>query len=154
MIMCMLSFPQASLTFAFERTCILYHAAILFLGPMGRQPVRLHGFPRPPSFVMFVFFGVLRINLFTYHNYVTIGVNTSSLKWFYWSNVEGGRLGVKNCGRWKIGVKKLWEVGDWGSKYVGGGRLAPLCHPPHTCISTKLITFVTHTYLINLISQA
>ena len=42
----------------------------------------------------------------------------------------GGRLGVKKCGRWEIGGQKLWEVGDWGSKYVGGGRLAPLCHPP------------------------
>ena len=42
----------------------------------------------------------------------------------------GGRLGVKNCGRWEIGGKKLWEVGDWGSKIVGGGRWAPLCHPP------------------------
>ena len=24
----------------------------------------------------------------------------------------GGRLGVKNCGRWEIGGQKLWEVGD------------------------------------------
>ena len=24
----------------------------------------------------------------------------------------GGRLGVKNCGRWEIGGKKMWEVGD------------------------------------------
>ena len=44
--------------------------------------------------------------------------------------VGGGRLGVKNCGRWEIGGQKLWEVGDWGSKIVGGGRWAPLCHPP------------------------
>ena len=44
--------------------------------------------------------------------------------------VKCGRLGVKNCGRWEIGGKKLWEVGDWGSKIVGGGRWAPLCHPP------------------------
>ena len=27
------------------------------------------------------------------------------------------------CGRWEIGGPKLWEVGDWGSKFVGGGRL-------------------------------
>ena len=44
--------------------------------------------------------------------------------------VKCGGLGVKNCGRWEIGGQKLWEVGDWGSKIVGGGRLAPLCHPP------------------------
>ena len=25
-------------------------------------------------------------------------------------------------GRWEIGGKKMWEVGDWGSKIVGGGR--------------------------------
>ena len=24
---------------------------------------------------------------------------------------------------WEIGGKKMWEVGDWGSKFVGGGRL-------------------------------
>ena len=24
---------------------------------------------------------------------------------------------------WEIGGQKLWEVGDWGSKNVGGGRL-------------------------------
>ena len=39
-----------------------------------------------------------------YHNYVTIGVDTSSLKMV---------LLVK-CGRWEIGGQKLWEVGDWG----------------------------------------
>ena len=26
--------------------------------------------------------------------------------------VGGGRLGVKKCGRWEIGGKKMWEVGD------------------------------------------
>ena len=49
--------------------------------------------------------------------------------------VKCGRLGVKNCGRWEIGGKKMWEVGDWGSKIVGGGRWAPLCHPPHIIYS-------------------
>ena len=27
--------------------------------------------------------------------------------------VGGGRFGVKKCGRWEIGGKKMWEVGDW-----------------------------------------
>ena len=24
-----------------------------------------------------------------------------------------GDWGVKKCGRWEIGGKKMWEVGDW-----------------------------------------
>ena len=36
----------------------------------------------------------------------------------------GGRLGLKchECGRWEIGVKKMWDVGDLVKKIVGGGR--------------------------------
>ena len=45
-------------------------------------------------------------------------------------NVGGGRLGVTKCGRWEIRGYKMQEVGDLGLKYVGGGRLALLCHPP------------------------
>ena len=25
----------------------------------------------------------------------------------------GGRLVLKNCGRWEIGGQNMWEVGDW-----------------------------------------
>ena len=45
--------------------------------------------------------------------YVIIGVNTSSLI----------MVAMLKCGRWEIGGPKLWEVGDWVSKFVGGWRL-------------------------------
>ena len=32
-------------------------------------------------------------------------------------------VSLVKCGRWEIGGHKLWEVGDWGSGIVGGGRL-------------------------------
>ena len=47
----------------------------------------------------------------------------------------GVRLGVKNCGRWEIGGQKLWEVGDWGLKIVGGGRLGQKLWEIGTCVT-------------------
>ena len=57
---------------------------------------------------------------------------------------------------WEIGGQKLWEVGDWGSKIVGGGRLGvkncgrwemgtPVSPPPsivahQSCISMHTIS--------------
>ena len=51
--------------------------------------------------------------LYMFLPYVIIGVNTSSLK----------MVSLLKYGRWEIGGQKLLEVGDWGSKTVGGGRL-------------------------------
>ena len=69
----------------------------------------------------------------------------------------GGRLGIKNCGRWEIGGQKLWEVGDWGSKIVGGGRWAPLCHPlqeivEHLYITVDLKFGMNFLHILNVLS--
>ena len=66
---------------------------------------------------VYVFYVVL---LYMFLPYVIIGVNTSSLK----------MVSLVKCGMWEIGGQQLWEVGDWGLKYVVGGRLASLFHPP------------------------
>ena len=47
----------------------------------------------------------------------------------------GGRLGVKKCGRWEIGGKKMWEVGDGKTMwevgdckiYIAVGTCIPVC---------------------------
>ena len=85
--------------------------------------------------------------------YVIIGVNTSSLKmvsllkygrWEIGGQklLEVGDWGSKTVGGGRLGGgPNLWEVGDWGLKYVGGGRLAPLCHPPPLagcCLTLKM----------------
>ena len=40
--------------------------------------------------------------------------------------IKGVQLGYMRGdtgnGRWEIGGKKMWEVGDWGLNNVGGGR--------------------------------
>ena len=66
--------------------------------------------------------------------YVIIGVNTSSLK----------MVSLVKCGRWESGGQKLWEVGELGSKISGGGRLAPLCHPPPPYVMTMLFIHILY----------
>ena len=39
-----------------------------------------------------------------------------------------GRLGVKNCGMWEIGGKKMWDVGDWGKCGMWEIDVAKICH--------------------------
>ena len=36
-------------------------------------------------------------------------------------NMGGGRLALKNYGKWEVGPKNLWEVGGWHQQLVGGG---------------------------------
>ena len=50
--------------------------------------------------------------------------------------VGGGRLGVKNCGRWEIGGQKLWEVGD------GHPCVTPLLRIPHNWQEMRLIVLI------------